>query len=124
MAVIVVIIGLIILGIGVLVLIAPVSLKKVLHIFLAKQWWTFVTVIRILVGTLFVLAASETGAPLFVRIVGILFILSGIVVPWMGTSRIERLVSWWLQRSDTTLRLWGLFAAAFGAAILWSGFKG
>lgn len=124
MAVIVVIVGLIILGMGILVLIAPVSLKKVLYIFLAKQWWTFVTVIRILIGTLLVLSASETRVPFFVRIVGILFILSGIVVPWMGASRIERLVGWWLQRSDTTLRLWGLFAAAFGAAILWSGFKG
>lgn len=124
MSAIVVIVGLIILGIGVLVLISPVSLKKMLQIFLAKQWWYLVTVIRILVGILFLLAASETGAPLFVRILGVLFILSGVAVPLMGAARIERLVSWWLERSDTTLRLWGLFAAAFGVAIFWSGFKG
>jgi hypothetical protein len=124
MAAIVVIVGLIILGIGILVLISPASLKEVLRIFLAKQWWYFASVIRILVGILFILAASETGAPLFVLMVGILFILGGVALPLMGVARIERLTSWWLKRSDVTLRLWALFAFAFGAAILWSVFKG
>jgi len=67
---------------------------------------------------------SETRSPLFVRMVGVLFILAGLGVPLMGAARIQRLVSWWLERSDATLRLWALFAIAFGAAILWSGFKG
>ena len=124
MAVIVLIVGLIVLGMGILVLISPASLKRMLHIFLAKQWWYFVTGIRILVGILFILVASETRSPLFVRMVGVLFILAGLVVPLMGTARIQRLVSWWLERSDATLRLWALFSIAFGAAILWSGFKG
>jgi uncharacterized protein YjeT (DUF2065 family) len=124
MAVIVLIVGLIVLGMGILVLISPASLKRMLHIFVAKQWWYFVTGIRILVGILFILVASETRSPLFVRTVGVLFILAGLVVPLMGAARIQRLVSWWLERSDATLRLWALFSIVFGAAILWSGFNG
>ena len=124
MAAIVLIVGLIVLGMGILVLISPASLKRMLHIFLAKQWWYFVTGIRILVGILFIVVASETRSPLFVRMVGVLFILAGLFVPLMGAARIQRLVSWWLERSDATLRLWALFAIAFGAAVLWSGFKG
>ena len=124
MAAIVLVVGLIVLGMGILVLISPASLKRMLHIFVAQQWWYFVTGIRILVGILFILVASETRSPLFVRTVGVLFILAGLVVPLMGAARIQRLVSWWLERSDATLRLWALFSIAFGAAILWSGFKG
>jgi len=83
MAAIVLIVGLIVLGMGILVLISPASLKRMLHIFVAKQWWYFVTGVRILVGILFILVASETRSPLFVRTVGVLFILAGLVVPLM-----------------------------------------
>jgi len=92
-----------------------------LHIFLTKKWLPFVTMIRILLGILFLLAASETRAHSFVLALGILFILAGVVIPLLGTARIERLAHWWLGRSDGILRLWALFPVAFGAAVLWSG---
>jgi uncharacterized membrane protein HdeD (DUF308 family) len=118
---VVVIVGLLILGIGIVILISPAKLKRTLHIFLQRQWWHFVTVIRILIGILFVMAASETRAPSFVRVIGIMFILAGVAIPLVGFARIERLANWWLQRSDGILRLWALVASAFGAAVLWCG---
>jgi hypothetical protein len=121
MSAVVVIVGLLILGIGIVILISPVKLKRILHIFLQRQWWYFVTVIRILMGILFVMAASETRAPSFVGAVGIMFILAGVAIPLVGFARIERLAHWWLQRSAGILRLWALVAAAFGAVVLWCG---
>src|SRR3989337_2814653 len=103
MRIIVLIVGFIIFGIGIIVLISPVNLKKMLHIFLTKKWLPFVTMIRILLGILFLLAASETRAPSFVLALGILFILAGVVIPLMGAPRIERLAHWWLERSDGIL---------------------
>ncbi len=121
MSSVVIIVGFFILGISIAILISPVKLKRVLHIFLQKQWWRFAAVIRILIGILFVVAASETRAPSFVLAVGIMFILAGVAIPLMGSARIERLVNWWLESSDGTLRLWALVAAAFGAVVLWCG---
>lgn len=121
MRIVVLIVGFIIFGIGIVVLISPSNLKKMLHIFLTKKWLSFVTMIRILLGILFLLAASETRAPSFVLALGILFILAGVVIPLMGAARIERLAHWWLERSDGILQLWALLSVAFGAAILWSG---
>jgi hypothetical protein len=121
MSAVVAIVGLLILGISIAVLISPAKLKRVLHIFLQKQWWHFVTVIRILVGILFVVAASETRSPSFVVAAGILFILAGVAIPIMGSARIERLANWWLERSDGTLRLWALVTAAFAVLVTWSG---
>lgn len=121
MRIVVLILGFIIFGIGIVVLISPSNLKKMIHVFLAKKWLSFATMIRILFGILFLLAASETRAPFFVLTLGILFILAGVVIPLLGTARIERLAHWWLGRSDGILRLWALFSIAFGAAILWSG---
>lgn len=63
MRIIILIVGFIIFGIGIVVLISPANLKKMLHVFLAKKWLSFVTMIRILLGILFLLAASETRAP-------------------------------------------------------------
>jgi hypothetical protein len=78
MSAVVVIVGLLILGIGIVILISPAKLKRILYIFLQKQWWYFITMIRILVGILFMVAASETRAPSFVLAVGIVFVLPAL----------------------------------------------
>ena len=121
MSTVVVIVGLFMLGMSIALLISPAKLRALLHIFLQKRWWRFAAAIRVLLGILFVVAASETRAPSLVLAIGIIFILAGLAIPLMGLSRIERMSNWWLERSDRTLRLWALAAGAFGAVILWCG---
>ena len=123
MSVLVAIVGLFILGIGVAVLLSPAQLKRVLRIFLQKRWWRLAAAIRILIGIVLLIAASETRAPAFVFVVGVLFIAAGASLPLIGSARLERLSNWWLERPDVLFRLWALATVAFGAALVWCGME-
>jgi hypothetical protein len=121
MSAIVVMVGLLILLLSISIFISPAKLKRLLRIFMERRWWHFASAIRIVIGILFLVAAPDTHAPSVVRALGIMFILAGAAIPIMGVARIERLVHWWLARSESTFRLWAIAAAGFGMLIMWSG---
>jgi uncharacterized protein YjeT (DUF2065 family) len=74
-----------------------------------------------MIGILLVLAAPETRAPIVVTFFGILFILSGILIPFMGMATSEAVAAWWVKRSDSLLRVWALATMALGAVLVWLG---
>jgi hypothetical protein len=121
MSLVVSISGLFMLGMAAAILIAPERLKRLLRVFVDKQGFGLAAGIRILVGILFLVAASETRAPSFVTAMGILFLLAGVAIPFIGAARIERLASWWLERPDWVLMVWAVGAGALGAGLVWSG---
>jgi hypothetical protein len=121
MLTIVLIIGLIILGLGVAVLVSPSTLRKLLHHFLKREWLIPVTFLRVIVGIILLIAAPVTRWPIFIYIVGIVFILAGVSIPLIGKEKIESLANWWLEQSDMVLRVWGGIAAVLGLAMMWVG---
>jgi uncharacterized protein YjeT (DUF2065 family) len=41
-------------------------------------------------------------------------------VPGLGLERSKAFATWWVKRSDTVLRLWGLVTMLLGGAIIWA----
>jgi len=121
MSAVVAIFGLFMLCMGTAILMSPERLKKGLRIFLDKQGFWLATGIRIVAGILFLLAASDTRAPSFITGMGILFILAGVAIPFIGSARIERLATWWLAKPDWVLRVWAVAAGALGGVFVWCG---
>ena len=121
MSFLVVLIGLLIFGIGVGILFSPATLRQILHNFLLKKWLVPATLLRVIMGIIFLIAAPSTRSPIFMYILGIVFILAGVSIPLLGTEKIERLANWWMERSDTILRVWAAIATVLGIAILWAG---
>ena len=121
MSVAVVIFGLFMLGMSIAVLAAPERLKRMLRVFLEKQALGLAAGIRIVVGILFLMAASDTRAPSFITAMGILFLLAGVAIPFIGSARIERLATWWLEKPDWVLRAWAVAAGTLGGVFVWCG---
>ena len=121
MSVVVVIFGLFMLGISIAILAAPERLKRMLRVFLDKQGFGLAVGIRIVVGILFLMAASDTRAPSFITAMGILFLLAGVAIPFIGSARIERLANGWMERPDWVLRVWAVAAGGLGAVFVWCG---
>jgi uncharacterized protein YjeT (DUF2065 family) len=109
------------LGMAAAILVSPERLKKGLRIFLDEKEFWLATGIRIVVGVLFLMAASGTRAPSFITAVGILFIVAGVAIPFIGRARIERLANWWLDKPDGVLRTWAVAAGALGGVFVWCG---
>lgn len=121
MAAVVWIFGLFMLGMSLAILMTPERLKTLLKKLLEQQGFGLIAGIRIVVGILFLLAAQDTRAPSFITALGILFLLAGVAIPFIGRERIERLANWWLQRPDWVLRVWSVVAGTLGAGLVWCG---
>jgi uncharacterized protein YjeT (DUF2065 family) len=119
MSIIVLAIGLIIIVIGLAVLVKPARLKDLLYLLLEKDWFRMVAALRVIIGVLFLFAAGGTRSPIFVSVMGILFISAGVLIPILGPTRLRSLAYWWLKRRDLVLRLWALIALAFGVVLVW-----
>ena len=86
-SIVVLAIGLIIIVIGLAVLVKPARLKDLLYILLEKDWFRIVAALRVIIGVLFLFAAGGTRSPIFVSVMGILFILAGVLIPILGPAR-------------------------------------
>jgi uncharacterized protein YjeT (DUF2065 family) len=119
MSIIVLAIGLVIVVTGLAVLIKPARLKDLLYTLLEKDWFRIVAALRVIIGVLFLFAAGGTRSPIFVSVMGVLFILAGVLIPILGSARLRYLASWWMERRDSVLRLWALVALALGGVLVW-----
>ncbi len=114
-------IGAIMLLVSAAILVAPSSLKQLLSIFAKKGVLHVAVALRVAIGVVFIIAAPDTRWPTFVGIVGVVVILAGMALVFIGTQRVERFVVWWLDKPDGVLRSWAVLGGAFGALILLAG---
>jgi len=123
MSVFVLIAGSIILLFGIASLIAPSIIKYWFNRMTEWRQFHLIAVLRIVIGILFLLAANETRFPLFVTVMGVISLLSGLAIPIAGVERVKTFAKWGIERSDTVLRLWVLVASVVGFMLVWAGLE-
>lgn len=82
----------------------------------------FIAVLRIAIGGAMLLAASASRAPVYLRVLGVLALLSGIATPFVGLRRFEAILNWWRRRSSATVRIWSVGVFVFGLSLVWAVF--
>jgi len=80
----------------------------------------FAAGIRVVFGLALWFAGPASRAPLLLQVLGAITLVAGVMLPFMGVDRFKALLDWWTKLSPTAMRLWCVFAVAFGAAILWA----
>jgi hypothetical protein len=75
---------------------------------------------RISVGALLWFTAPASRTPAVLRVLGVLFILSGITLAILGLERLQGIVDWGSGLDDPAFRGVGLVAALVGAFLVWS----
>ena len=53
------------------------------------------------------------------RILAVIAVVAAVMILVMGQARLDRFVDWWLARPDAVMRVSCLFAAAFGAYLVY-----
>lgn len=121
MAAIVSAIGTAVAAIGVLGIGAP---NLLVHLIVT---WRFLTrlsttvALRIGFGVLFLLAAPSCRLPEFIRVVGVAELASAVLLLGLGPERLDRFVTWWVERPASFVRSWCSAALALGALLVYSG---
>lgn len=75
---------------------------------------------RLAVGTLLWFTAPASRTPTALRVLGVLFVLSGLTLAVLGLGRLQGIIDWGSGVDDLAFRGIGLVAALFGAFLVWS----
>ncbi len=72
---------------------------------------------RILFGAVLVLAAPASRAPDFIHILGIVVIIAGIILLFVGQKHFRRMINWLVERGAAFVRVWGVLGLVLGCAL-------
>ncbi len=112
--------GWLIIGVGLWALILPRGLVDFADLFLTSTGLWVAVALRIGVGTLLWVAAPESRFPRTLRILGALFVASGIALPMVGLSRMQAIAEWGAALDDPVLRAVSMLVIGLGGFIVWS----
>jgi len=112
--------GIVFVFIGIVYLLKPSILKRIMEFFKKGKRIYLAGLIRLVLAVIFLLAARECDIPWVIIVFGILFMISGLLIFTLGSERLNSLLDWWQRQSSLLLRLLGVIALAVGAIIVYS----
>lgn len=121
MALLVTLVGVLILGIGVLIAVAPARFFHWIASMETTIRFRAAILVRVVIGLLFLLAAPSCRQPAVVQVVGIIILLAAAGLLLLGRERLDSFLSWWMSRPLSLHRVWAVVAWGFGALLIYSG---
>lgn len=116
---VVAVLGVLIVLIGLLGLIAPQRFRTALGSMASQPRFLFAVILRLGMGVVLWFVSDELRFPHIMRIIAAISVIAAVGILVMGRERLDRLVDWWLARSNGLLRISTLFAALFGAFLVY-----
>ncbi len=111
--------GVLIVLIGLLGLVSPARFRALFERMTGQTRFLAAIILRLGFGALLWIAADALRFPQLMRILAAISIIAAVGILIMGRERLDRLVDWWLARSDGLFRLSTFFAAAFGGFLIY-----
>jgi len=110
----------IIIAIGAMGVLFPPRLIDFVRRFQSRQGLYLAAAIRLAFGGSLFLVASSSRAPGLVGGLGIFLIAAGVITPFFGVERFQRLLDWWAARGPGFIRAWAAFALLFGLLLAYA----
>ena len=104
---------------GVVMIVKPALAHELTRLFADKTGMWVVTAIRAVLGLGLLAAATESKAPMLLRILGLVILLVAIVMPILGLDRHRRMIDWWLARDRKIEILCGVAAFVVGLGLIY-----
>jgi len=120
MLILVRLIGIVLVGMGIMYLLNPKTLRQFVAFFEQGRRLYIAGILRIVIGVILLAAASQCRWVGVVLALGILILIGGIVIFILGLERLKSMINWWNKRPLIVIRLMGLIALAVGALLLYS----
>jgi len=106
-------------ALGVTVIVVPAKAHDLARLFQDKTGMWVATAIRAILALGLLAAASESKAPMLLRILGLLMLIVAILIPILGLDRHRQIIEWWIARPRTMQILWGAVTFVFGIALIY-----
>jgi uncharacterized membrane protein len=104
---------------GLVVIFAPARANDLTRLFADKTGMWIATGIRAVLALGLLASASESKAPMLLRILGLIILIVAIVVPILGLDRHRRMIDWWLARDRRIQIICGAASFVLGVALIY-----
>jgi hypothetical protein len=119
MSLVIKILGILFACIGLLELLKPLLINKLLDFFKYGNRIYLVAVLRFIFAVIFLLAARECRVPWLVIVFGVLLLISGALVLIIGPDRLRPMIDWF-QKQTLFARAMGLVTIVIGAILIYA----
>lgn len=120
MTIIVAAVGALIALVSLAALFMPGKMQRLMAVWNTTSMLITATVIRIVLGVLFLAAASGCAHPTVIRVIGIISLAAALSLPVIGPERFRRFTGWWLDKPSWTVSISAVAGTAFGLLIIWA----
>ena len=121
MSILIIIFGILMLLAGILLIINPEIIFKVLRENFDKLWLHIsAVVVRLLLGALLIYQASVSKFPVTIEVIGWVAIFAAIVFTVIGRINFKRLISWAFSLVKPLGRIGGVLALCFGSFLIYA----
>jgi len=112
--------GIVMVALGAIYLVKPATMKKYIHFWLKGKRIYFGGILNLLIGIIFLAAASQCILSWFVTILGILSLIKGILIFAFGLKKITAMAEGLTKRSVKILRIFAFIALVAGIVLIYS----
>lgn len=105
---------------GVLGLVSPFRVVRIVRYFQTPAGLFLAAAIRVVMGVALFLAAPDSRAPEALRILGVVIVVAGVATLFVGPERFGKLVDWWSGEGPALVRAQAVFALAVGLVLAYA----
>lgn len=112
--------GIFIVGFGVAYFVNPNIIKRYAAFWKSRKRLYLGAALALIIGIMFLLAASQCRWRGFVVVFGILSVAKGIWLFVISTEKAISILDWWAKRPITFFRVYAVFAVTLGVLLIYS----
>ena len=105
---------------GIWLIIRPQICATMMGFLVRGRMVYLVGLLRLAIGVLLLVSATDCEHVWVVITIGVLFLISGTLVFVIQLDKLKAKLTWFSQRSMTTIRLMALLPLAIGAVMVWA----
>lgn len=109
-----------IVGFGVWGIISPATLLALLSRWQTRGGLWTGAALRLIFGLALWSVAPLSRFPTILQVVGVIFVVAGIAMPFIGLARFKSMVAWWLNKPPSFTRIWAVATLALGVFFVWA----
>jgi hypothetical protein len=113
-------IGILISIMGIVYLLRPDIIKKLMVFFRQGKRIYFSGVLRLALAVLFLVAARQCRYPWIIFAYGIIFLAGGLLIFLLGPEKIRKILDWYQEQSILIFRVIAVIVLVFGVIIILS----
>ena len=111
------ILGVFVAVVGAVGVIAPDRLQAISRYSATPLGLTIAGAFRIVFGIILVLAARGSRGPTWLRFVGFVAVVAGVLTLFIGVDRAQAILEWWSRQGPVMMRLWPGLALVLGVSV-------